>query len=174
MSAASPPPPASSQPASSPPEELATAGLFRRLGALVLDAVPAAFLVVCAFAVGWFDSAVFRPAQGWFWSEWVFKFWLDDRLALVAPAASFFGLGIVWTTIWEAISGRSPGARVVGLLVVDRSAFRVSAARAMLRGLGSTINVATLGLGYLWIFVSSYRRGWHDLLSGTLVVRDQG
>jgi uncharacterized RDD family membrane protein YckC len=157
---------------SSSPDRLATAGLIRRLGALVLDAIPAAFIVACCFAVGWFDSAIFRPAHGWFWSEWIFSFWLDDRQALVVPAGAFVGLGIVWTTLWEAASGRSPGARIAGLLVLDQSAFRVSAARASLRGLGSALNVASLGLGYLWIFVSTYRRGWHDYLAGTVVVRD--
>jgi uncharacterized RDD family membrane protein YckC len=149
-----------------------TAGLSRRLAALLLDAIPAAFIVICCFAVGWFDSSIVRPARGWFWTEWAFQFWLDDRQALVAPVASFFGLGILWTTIWEAIWGRSPGAKVMGLLVVDRSAFRVSAARASIRGLGAALNICSLGLGYLWIFVSSYRRGWHDLLSGTFIVRD--
>lgn len=150
-----------------------TAGLWRRGLSMLLDAIPAAFIVALGFAVGWLDAELLRPPHGWFWTEWVFKYWLDDRAALVMPLVVFFSSAIAWTTIWEAWSGRSPGARVARLLVVDRSAFKLSATRAVLRGVGAWLNLASLGLGYLWILVSSYRRGWHDYLAGTLVIRDE-
>ncbi|QDG54272.1 RDD family protein [Persicimonas caeni] len=152
--------------------EHVTAGLARRGLALVLDATPAAFVVALSFAFGWLDARILQPPHGWFWSEWLFKFWLDERAALILPVALFLGLAIAWTTAWEALRGRSPGGQVAGVLVVDRDAFTVSATRAILRGVGAGLNVASLGLGYLWIFVSSYRRGWHDYLAGTLVIRD--
>ena len=154
-------------------EELQTAGLARRSAAAALDAIPAAFIVALCFAFDILDAGIFRPDDGWFWTEWIFKYWLDDRGALVWPIVVFFAVAIGWTTVWELACRRSPGARITHLLVVDRSAFRIQPARALLRGLGAALNVATLGLGYLWVFVSSYRRGWHDYVAGTFVVVEQ-
>lgn len=149
---------------------LTTAGLWRRLPAVVLDAAPAAALVAMGFALGVFDARIFAPPHGWFWTEWLFKFWLDERLALLAPLLSFVGLAVAWTALWEATRGRTPAGQLLGLLVVDRHAHKIGPSRAVLRAVGSLLNVATLGLGYLWVVVSTYRRGWHDLLAGTVVV----
>ncbi len=158
---------ASSRPNTRP---IATAGLWRRLPALVIDAVPAMVAVALGFGLGLFDGRIFRPPHGWFWSEWLLKYWLDQRATLVVPIGCFFGVAIVWTALWEARTGRSLGGRLVGLLVVDRSAFTIGPTRALLRALGAVVNVCTLGLGYGWVLVSSYRRGWHDYIAGTVVV----
>lgn len=152
---------------------LATVGLLRRAPALLIDAVPAAFLTALLFAVGALDARILRPEPGWFWTEWLLKFWLDDRGSLLAPLAVFALASIIWTTLWEVVASRTPGSRVVGLRVVDREGFDISTAQALLRGLGSLVNLATLGLGYLWVFVSRYRRGWHDLMAGSYVVRER-
>lgn len=147
-----------------------TAGLFRRLPAIALDALPSSALVAVGFAMGAFDARIFSAPEGWFWSEWIFKYWLDDRAALLAPVAALVGLGIIWTAAWEASTGRSPGARLLRLRIVDRSGRRIRPKHAWLRALGAVLNTATLGLGYLWIIVSRFRRGWHDLVSGAVVI----
>lgn len=151
---------------------LATAGVLRRAPAMLIDTLPAFVGLALCFGFGVFDAQIFQPTSEWFWTEWLFKYWLDDRAALVLPVMTLAGLSIAWTAIWEALAGRSPGAMLVRLAVVDRRGARISAGRAGLRAIGAAINVATLGLGYLWIFVSRYRRGWHDLLAGSFVVAD--
>lgn len=30
---------------------------------------------------------------------------------------------------------------------------------------------ASGGIGYIWIFIDKRRRGWHDLIAGTVVVK---
>jgi uncharacterized RDD family membrane protein YckC len=138
----------------------------------MIDSTPAALMVAAGFALGVFDSDIFQPPADWFWSEWVFKFWLDERAVILVPLATWIVLSIVWTSVWEAVGARSLGGRILGLLVVDRSGLRIGSLPAFRRALGAALNVATLGLGYGWILTSSYRRGWHDWLSGTVVVRD--
>jgi uncharacterized RDD family membrane protein YckC len=148
------------------------AGLLRRLPAAAVDALPALALVWVLYAIGVFDSAVLRPPEDWFWTEWLLKFWLDDPTVLVLPPATLIALGIMTSATAEGIWGCSLGGRVLGLRVVDKDGFDISGGRVTLRMLGSIANVATLGLGYLWIAVSRYRRGLHDLISGTVVIRD--
>ena len=42
--------------------------------------------------------------------------------------------------------------------------------QALLRFVGAMLSFATLGLGYLWIYVDPDRRAWPDMLSRTHVV----
>jgi uncharacterized RDD family membrane protein YckC len=125
------------------------------------------------YATGIFDAAVFDPPEGWFWSEWLLKYWLDDPTVLLLPPAGFFILAILTCAGAESVLGRSFGGRLLGLRVLDKDGFEVGGGRVVLRAVGSVLNVATLGLGYLWILTSRYKRGFHDLISGTVVVRDR-
>lgn len=42
--------------------------------------------------------------------------------------------------------------------------------QALLRFVGAMLSLATLGLGYLWIYIDPDRRAWPDMLSRTHVV----
>lgn len=42
--------------------------------------------------------------------------------------------------------------------------------QALLRFVGALLSLATLGLGYLWIYIDPDRRAWPDMLSRTHVV----
>ncbi|MGM0556018.1 MAG: RDD family protein [Myxococcota bacterium] len=152
--------------------KLQPAGLLRRLPAIAVDALPALLVVWILYAVGVFDSAVLRPPEDWFWSEWLLNYWLDAPTVLLLPPATFLLLAIMTCAGAEAVLGRSLGGRLLGLRVLDKDGFEVGGGRVLLRALGSALNVATLGLGYAWIVVSRYRRGLHDILAGTVVVRD--
>lgn len=69
-------------------------------------------------------------------------------------------------------SGQTPGMRLFALKVVRATdGGPVSAGVAMLRLVGYLISAAPLGLGYIWIFIDKRKRGWHDLLAGTCVIR---
>lgn len=152
---------------------LETAGLMRRLPAIAVDVLPALLLVWVFYAVGIFDSAIFRPPDDWFWTEWLLKYWLDNPSVIVLPAATIVGMGILTSATAEAINGRSLGGRLLGLRVIDKKGFEVGTGRIAVRALGSILNVGTLGLGYLWVFVSRYRRGLHDFIAGTVVIHDR-
>ena len=152
--------------------ETPTAGLIRRVPALIIDTLPALGVVTICYATGLFDAAVFSPEEGWFWTEWLLRYWLDSPWVLISPVATLLGLAMLTSAGLEAAWSTSLGGRVLGLRVVDEDAFDISAGRAAGRFLAALINVASLGLGYLWIVVSRYRRGWHDILTGTYVIVD--
>jgi uncharacterized RDD family membrane protein YckC len=70
-----------------------------------------------------------------------------------------------------ARSGQTPGMRLFRLyLVRDSDGGKVSAGQAILRLVGLWISAIPLYLGFIWIFIDKRRRGWHDLIAGTVMI----
>jgi uncharacterized RDD family membrane protein YckC len=70
-----------------------------------------------------------------------------------------------------AKSGQTPGMRPFNLYVVrDSDGGKISGAQAFVRLLGMWVSAAVFYLGYVWIFIDARRRGWHDLIAGTVVI----
>jgi uncharacterized RDD family membrane protein YckC len=68
--------------------------------------------------------------------------------------------------------GSTPGMRLFGLRVVrDRDGGPIGWGTAILRLIGLWISFAVFYLGIIWILIDSRRRGWHDLIAGTLVIK---
>jgi uncharacterized RDD family membrane protein YckC len=68
--------------------------------------------------------------------------------------------------------GQTPGMRQMGIRVVrDEDGGPVSVGSAVLRLIGYWISGAVFYIGYIWIFVDKRRRGWFDLIAGTVVVK---
>lgn len=150
---------------------LRPAGLLRRLPALAVDLLPPALSVALLFATNILERSLIAAPPGWFWSEWWLTFWLDHPSTLWTPLLVFALLGLTWNTAWELAAGRTPGAMALRLRVVDQRGLPIGQKQALLRGLGAALNVLTLGLGYLLIAASARRRGLHDWISGSAVVR---
>lgn len=72
-----------------------------------------------------------------------------------------------------ARSGATPGMRVTGLRVVrDADGGPISGGTALLRLVGYWVAGAVFYLGFIWIFFDKRHRGWHDLIAGTVVVKN--
>ncbi|HET7727028.1 MAG TPA: RDD family protein [Candidatus Limnocylindrales bacterium] len=68
--------------------------------------------------------------------------------------------------------GQTPGMRPFRLYVVrDRDGGPVSGGAAALRLLGYVVNSFALYIGFAWILIDKRRRGWHDLIAGTVVIQ---
>jgi uncharacterized RDD family membrane protein YckC len=90
--------------------------------------------------------------------------------------------GLVWLVAIFVISigyfpyfwvrdGQTPGMRMLRIRVVrDRDGGPVSGGQAVLRLIGYWVSGAVFYIGYIWVFVDSRRRGWHDLIAGTVVI----
>jgi uncharacterized RDD family membrane protein YckC len=61
--------------------------------------------------------------------------------------------------------------RTLGLTIVDLYGDPPSVLRSIARTVGYLAAAVTLGLGFLWIGFDRERRGLHDWLSGTHVVK---
>jgi len=92
----------------------------------------------------------------------------------------FLRLPLTWMLLWSGLAlvgyatvRSSLGKWMMGLTIRQSNGDIASAWRMLIRVFWSWLPALTLGLAYLWIVVSPQRRGWHDILSGTLVVRDE-
>ncbi len=97
---------------------------------------------------------------------------------VVAPILSVLPiLGIVIVPLvyfpyyWQR-SGQTPGMKMTGIKVVrDSDGGPVSWGSAILRLIGYWVSGAVFYIGYIWIFVDKRKRGWHDLIASTVVIK---
>jgi uncharacterized RDD family membrane protein YckC len=79
---------------------------------------------------------------------------------------------LLYFPFFWARGGQTPGMALFGLRVVnDRTGGRIGWGTAFLRVLGMYVASAVFYLGFIWIFVDKRRRGFHDLIAGTVVVK---
>ena len=70
-----------------------------------------------------------------------------------------------------ARGGQTPGMKPFGLVVVrDADGGPLRTRTAILRLIGLYVAASVFYLGLIWIFIDKRRRGWHDLIAGTVVV----
>jgi len=80
-------------------------------------------------------------------------------------------VGAVYTIGFWVSRGATPGKMVFGLKVVTEDGDPIGLDKAALRYIGYWVNVLTLGIGYLMIAFRKDKRGLHDLIAGTTVIR---
>lgn len=150
------------------------AGFFRRTTAVVLDGL---LLVPLVLLFGGASSIVAGQSLPRF-GELGFGYLV--HLAVDGGTAGAVALGIaglvvlLYELMFVTLSGQTPGQRVLGMRVIDGYGDPPSVARGLVRLLGLGLSLALFGLGCLWIAFSREKRGLHDLLAGTWVVRTSG
>ncbi|HEY5639440.1 MAG TPA: RDD family protein, partial [Dehalococcoidia bacterium] len=73
---------------------------------------------------------------------------------------------------WTA-AGATPGKMLMKLKVVDEHGDQVKIDKAILRYVGYWVSTLTLLIGYLMIAFRKDKRGLHDLIAGTRVIRTE-
>jgi uncharacterized RDD family membrane protein YckC len=102
--------------------------------------------------------------------------WQDDGSGLLTTTlvgATILIWLLYFPYFWHR-NGTTPGMTPFGIRVVrDRDGGPIGWGSAFLRLIGYTINSIVFGipLGFLWVFFDKRRRGWHDLIGGTVVIK---
>jgi uncharacterized RDD family membrane protein YckC/ribosomal protein L40E len=118
---------------------------------------------------------------------WVrFAAYLIDSLlvlVLVALLSRIFGVGgifiaylfsLLYYVLLTTMQGQTLGKMVVGIQVVDARGYIPSLGTVLLREVvGKFISGLFFNLGYLWVGWDRDKRGWHDHIAGTYVVRKE-
>lgn len=123
-----------------------------RLVAYIIDLVIQflAFLLLAALTI--ILAATFFPLA------------IVSSLAIVALSVGYFPY------FW-AKSGQTPGMATMKIKVVrDADGGPVTAGAAILRMIGLWVGLSVMYIGVIWIFIDKRKRGWQDLLGGTVVV----
>ena len=157
--------------ASRPPPTFYVAGFWRRVAAAAVDG---AVLVPVCLLLTWLAGAlsgVHLPAS----RHGGLDFWLDLLLgsdpALVGGLGLSLAIASIYVLLFQFTTGRTLGMRALKLRIIDVYGDAPTFGRAAARTAGYLAALATLGLGFLWVGFDSERRGLHDWLSGTYVVK---
>jgi uncharacterized RDD family membrane protein YckC len=147
--------------------EIAYGGFFRRALAFVIDLVTIVLLSALMGAMAYVGYKVGLAAHGRLVS-------LDNITPLFGILTfAWIFLANAYFVVFHGSDGKTVGKWLLGLRVVDAAQTAISYRRAFLRCIGLIgFGCATFGLSCLWIIWSGEKRGWHDYLARTWVVRD--
>ena len=96
-----------------------------------------------------------------------------DRTAMQDPVYTAYLLSIWFfylTWCWHK-GGMTVGMRAWRVKIEDENGNRPGWGKSTIRFLTALLSAAAIGIGFAWSLVDSRKRTWHDLLSGTRLVR---
>jgi uncharacterized RDD family membrane protein YckC len=147
-----------------PTRDVRWGGFFRRAFAFLMDCIMIIVLSVIMLVLSYIGykvglSAYGRPVT---WQN--------------SPPLFFFGawgsiiLSTAYFVVFHGMEGQTVGKWLLGLRVVGAEQASITYGRALLRWIG-TLVFAPFVLGFLWVLWSREKRGWHDFLARTWVIR---
>lgn len=99
-----------------------------------------------------------------------------DPAEAMSQMGTFQAVAVVGSWLYFALMessarGATVGKMALGLRVVDEQGQRISFARATGRFFAKFISALILMIGYLMVAFTDRKRGLHDIMAGTLVVK---
>ena len=160
------------RPRSRPAAETVTvAGFLRRFAAAMIDLAiilpVAALLIAIASAIAGIHLPPSRVRGLDFWLDLI----LISDPAMVTAIVITLAVAMIYLYVFQATIAQTLGMRVLKLRVIDVYGERPSFARVGLRTAGYLAGFATVFLGFLWIGFDAEKRGLHDWIAGTYVIR---
>lgn len=137
------------------------AGFGIRLGAYLLDGlILGVLMIVVMIPLGLLIAVIARKAPDLMIPLTVLSY-------LIVILLSFAYILVPW-----AKSGATPGKKILHLKIVrDDGIERLGYGKAFLRLLGYFVNGITLYIGFLMILFNPEKKGLHDMIAGTRVIR---
>ncbi len=146
------------------------AGMWRRAAAGFVDLLVLAPIVVVLVWVTSRLTGARVPS-----SRTSLDFWLDLLLtsdpAVLSAVIIALATTLLYQFVFQATAGQTLGMRLLRLRVIDVYGEPPSYPRAGLRTAGMLASAATLFLGFWWIGFDAEKRGLHDWMAGTYVIR---
>lgn len=143
------------------------AGLGRRALALLVDQL----LLIAVLGI-FFFSALMALQRNSLTADLLLT--ADGLQASALPFVLLAALlSLAYSIFFHGSTGRTPGKALVGIEVRTGAGGAVTWDRAILRWLGAALGLACAGAGIFWAVFEPRRRGWADLISGTVVARPQ-
>jgi uncharacterized RDD family membrane protein YckC len=141
------------------------AGFFVRLGAFLIDSIVLGAFAVPLTAAGYFGLRAGMLVIGH--SEPI----EPDEGILTLLIAGWFAMAAVYFTVLHRSYGQTIGKSLLGLEIRTLDLGTVGTVRCLIRTLGYAASSSFLGFGFLLVALTPRKRGWHDFLAGTCVVR---
>ena len=96
-----------------------------------------------------------------------------NQLNIYVPfEIAFLVCSLLYFVIFTGWKAQTPGKMICGLTVVSRAGQRLRTFRVLVREtIGKLVSWIPIMLGFFWIGFSRSKRGWHDYIAGTRVMR---
>lgn len=131
-----------------------------------------------------FDQRLLASALDWFMILGVFvvltfmAFVFVDKPTRIIIAFSLIGIIPVTKIIYHIVMECAPkqatyGKQILKIKVCDINGERISLSRSVGRNLAKIVSVMTVFVGYLVSFFNRKQQCLHDMIAGTLVVKDR-
>ncbi|HTN71342.1 MAG TPA: RDD family protein [Methylomirabilota bacterium] len=140
-------------------------GFFRRLFAFLIDAV---IVVLLAIVMGVLSYIGYKVGLAGYGRSIT---WENSPPLIAILTGGWVSLATGYFVMFHGMEGKTIGKWLLGLRVVGAEQRSITYQRAFLRWLG-TIVLFPLLLSFLWVLWSREKRGWHDFLARTWVIRD--
>ncbi|SDL31422.1 RDD family protein [Halarsenatibacter silvermanii] len=102
---------------------------------------------------------------------------ISTFLVTVDPFAgqlfSTLGLPIIIILFWVNWHGQSPGKRIMNIRIITKSGGAITFGRGVLRYIGYILSGFLLMIGFIMVAFHGKKRGLHDIISGTYVIKDR-
>lgn len=147
------------------------AGFWRRAVAAIVDgAIVLPVAVLAVWLAKRLAGLALPPIRGGKVDAWLDLLLGGDPtvLGVLGLAA---GTAAIYLMLFQTLASRTPGMRLLGLTVIDVYGDPPSALRSLVRTVGYFVAAAVGCLGFLWIGIDREKRGLHDWLSGTYVIK---
>lgn len=146
-------------------EKMRWGGFWRRAFALLVDAVVIIVLSTLMSLLSYIGYKVGLAGNGRSVS------WENAMPLLLILTCGWMTLATAYFVVFHGMEGKTIGKWMLGLRVVGPDQSAITYRRALVRWLG-TLGFAPVVLGFLWVLWSREKRGWHDFLAHTWVIRD--
>ena len=101
----------------------------------------------------------------------VYMSMLKQDAANLAYKSSTQIITLVAIVLFWHFKQSTPGKMIFSARIVDAKTLgKASFGKLLLRYIGYIPSALVLGLGFIWIAFDKQKRGWHDLMAGTLVI----
>ena len=147
------------------------AGFWRRLAAGIVDVL----VLMSVFAIlATLVAVVLRhplPRFSQLGPDYVVDMAVNGGVLAEAGLALLAILGFLYFFLFTALRGQTFGQHLMRVTVIDAYGERPTIARALIRTLALIPSALLLALGLLWIGFDREKRGLHDWIADTYVVK---
>ncbi|MGZ3439363.1 MAG: RDD family protein [Polyangia bacterium] len=153
------------------PVRVRVAGFWRRLAAAIVDVM----VLGSVYAIlSTLVAVVLRhplPRFSQLGPDYVVDMAVNGGVLAEAGVAMLVILGFLYFFLFTALRGQTLGKHLMRVKVIDAFGERPSIARSLLRTAAYLPSLLLLALGFLWIGFDREKRGLHDWLADTYVVK---
>lgn len=91
----------------------------------------------------------------------------------IGSILSYFVYPIATILFWVNWNGQTPGKRILNLRIISNNYNKTTLGTAVLRYVGYVFSFIIIGIGYIMVGFHSEKKGLHDLIANTYVIREK-